>query len=58
MVDDFRRAPPGCAVTPMRIAVDQQGYTRPEAGQPNVEICLSLNESAAQRLIMQDLAPE
>jgi inosine-uridine nucleoside N-ribohydrolase len=47
-----------CPVKPMRIGVDPRGYTRPEAGPPNVDICLSLNETAAQQLIMQDLAPE
>src|SRR5207237_3796748 len=31
-----------CALTPMRIAVDEHGYTRPAAGAPNVAVCLSI----------------
>jgi len=50
--------PSTCPVTPMRIAVDAQGYTRPVSGVPNVEVCLSVDESATQRLIMNALAPE
>jgi purine nucleosidase len=29
-----------CPVTPMRIRVDDQGNTKPEPGQPNVQVCL------------------
>ena len=46
-----------CPTTPMRITVDAQGYTRPAAGSPNTEVCLSLHEEAAQKLIFDDLAP-
>jgi inosine-uridine nucleoside N-ribohydrolase len=46
-----------CPVQPMRIEVDEKGYTRSVDGPPNAEVCLSLREDAAQRLIMADLAP-
>ncbi|MGC2162302.1 MAG: nucleoside hydrolase [Silvibacterium sp.] len=36
----FAIDPGVCPVTPMRIRVDDQGYTRPEPGQPNVNVCL------------------
>ena len=36
----FAVDPGMCPVTPMRIRVDDQGYTRPEAGTPNVNVCL------------------
>jgi len=50
--------PSTCSLTPMRIAVDEHGYTRPVAGEPNVAVCLSVDENAAQRLIIDTLAPE
>lgn len=50
--------PQACPTTPMRIAVDMQGYTRPLAGPANVQACLSLHEDAAQRLIIQTLSPD
>jgi inosine-uridine nucleoside N-ribohydrolase len=29
-----------CPVTPMHIVVDEKGFTRPEAGAPNAQVCL------------------
>jgi inosine-uridine nucleoside N-ribohydrolase len=49
--------PAACPLKPLRIEVDARGYTRPIAGAPNVEVCLALDESSAQRLIMGTLAP-
>jgi inosine-uridine nucleoside N-ribohydrolase len=49
--------PSTCPVTPMRITVDERGYTRPASGAANVEVCLSVDENATQRLIMNALAP-
>jgi inosine-uridine nucleoside N-ribohydrolase len=49
--------PATCPVTPLRITVDQRGYTRPTSGAANVEVCLTVDESATQRLIMNALAP-
>ena len=49
--------PSSCPVTPMRITVDEHGYTRPVAGDPNVAVCLAVDENATQRLIMETLAP-
>jgi inosine-uridine nucleoside N-ribohydrolase len=50
--------PSTCSVTPMRITVDEHGYTRPVAGDPNVAVCLAADENATQRLIMDALAPQ
>jgi inosine-uridine nucleoside N-ribohydrolase len=50
--------PSTCPVTPMRITVDEHGYTRPVAGEPNVAVCLAVDENATQRLIMDTLAPQ
>jgi inosine-uridine nucleoside N-ribohydrolase len=36
----FAIDPSLCPVTPMRIGVDDKGYTRPEPGEPNAEVCL------------------
>jgi inosine-uridine nucleoside N-ribohydrolase len=49
--------PSTCPVTPMRITVDEHGYTRPVAGEANVAVCLAVDENATQRLIMDTLAP-
>jgi inosine-uridine nucleoside N-ribohydrolase len=49
--------PATCPVRPMRITVDEHGYTRPVAGEANVSVCLTVDESATQRLIMDTLAP-
>jgi purine nucleosidase len=40
MAVGFAIDPSLCPVTPMRIRVDDQGYTRPEPGEPNAEVCL------------------
>ena len=49
--------PAACPLKPMRIDVDARGYTRPVTGTPNVDVCLTLDENSAQRLIMDALAP-
>jgi inosine-uridine nucleoside N-ribohydrolase len=49
--------PAACPLKPMRIEVDAGGYTHPVAGTPNVDVCLTLDESTAQRLMMDALAP-
>ena len=49
--------PATCPVTPMRIAVDDRGYTRAVTGAPDVAVCLTVDESATQRLIIDTLAP-
>ena len=49
--------PASCPVTPLRVAVDAAGYTRESAGKPNAEVCLSADEAAIQRLVMEALAP-
>ena len=49
--------PSTCPVTSLRIAVDARGYTRPTQGEPNVTVCLSVDEGAVQRLVMDTLAP-
>jgi inosine-uridine nucleoside N-ribohydrolase len=46
-----------CPTTPLRIAVDDQGFTRAIPGPPNIEACLSLRQDAALALILRDLAP-
>ncbi|MFL6601655.1 MAG: nucleoside hydrolase [Steroidobacteraceae bacterium] len=50
--------PSACPVTPMRVSVDEHGFTRPVAGEPNVSVCLAVDENATQRLIIDTLAPQ
>jgi inosine-uridine nucleoside N-ribohydrolase len=49
--------PAACPLKPLRLKVDTHGYTRPVTGAANADVCLVLDDSAAQRLIMDDLAP-
>lgn len=49
--------PETCRVTPMRIAVDDHGYTRAVTGAPNAAVCLTIDENATQNLIIDTLAP-
>jgi inosine-uridine nucleoside N-ribohydrolase len=49
--------PATCPVTPLRIEVDAHGFTREVSGAANLEVCLTLDEDRAQRLIMNALAP-
>src|SRR5262249_23510804 len=50
--------PSTCPLTSLRITVDDKGYTRPVKGDPNVSVCLVVDENATQQLIMDTLAPE
>jgi inosine-uridine nucleoside N-ribohydrolase len=46
-----------CPLTPLRITVDSQGYTRPVPGEPNIAVCLAADENAVQHLVIDTLAP-
>jgi inosine-uridine nucleoside N-ribohydrolase len=40
-----------CPAKPMRIEVDDKGYTRPVAGAPNVQVCLQSDEQGFLKLL-------
>jgi inosine-uridine nucleoside N-ribohydrolase len=40
----FALKPELCPTTPMRIEIDEKGYTRPIAGSPNAQVCLDSKE--------------
>jgi hypothetical protein len=40
----------------MRIRVDDQGFTRPEAGAPNAEVCLNSNSDQFFRFYLTRVA--
>ncbi len=44
-----------CPVTPMRLTVDERGYTREQAGKPNVSVCLRSNSDRFFELFMPRL---
>ncbi|MBV8497523.1 MAG: nucleoside hydrolase [Gammaproteobacteria bacterium] len=50
--------PASCALTALHLTVDAHGFTRATDGEANAAVCLKLDESAAQDLIMAALAPE
>lgn len=48
-----------CPVTPMRIRIDGQGFTRVDSGAPNASVCLNSNSDSFSRFYMRRmLAPQ
>jgi inosine-uridine nucleoside N-ribohydrolase len=45
-----------CPVQPMRIRVDDKGFTRPDAGAPNAQVCLDSNPDAFFRFYLNRVA--
>jgi inosine-uridine nucleoside N-ribohydrolase len=41
-----------CPATPMRLEVDDQGYTRPVEGSPNAQVCLESDASGFLKLLL------
>jgi purine nucleosidase len=41
-----------CPATPMRLAVDEKGYTRPVEGEPNARVCLKADEKGFLELLL------
>jgi inosine-uridine nucleoside N-ribohydrolase len=41
-----------CPATPIRLAVDDQGFTRPVPGAPNADVCLRSDEKGFLALLM------
>ncbi|MGD0737837.1 MAG: nucleoside hydrolase [Terracidiphilus sp.] len=42
-----------CPATPMRIEVDDKGFTRPVEGAPNVQVCLKSDEKGFMELLLR-----
>jgi inosine-uridine nucleoside N-ribohydrolase len=47
-----------CPVTPLRVEVDDKGFTRPVAGKPNVKVCLKLDEARFLTMFYGRLIPK
>jgi len=47
--------PATCPLTPLRIAIDAQGYTREVAGTPNARVCLKVDKPAVLDRLMRVL---
>jgi purine nucleosidase len=45
-----------CPVQPMHIRVDEKGFTRPDAGSPNAQVCLDSNPDTFFRFFLSRLA--
>lgn len=41
-----------CPVQPMRLEVDDKGFTRPVAGEPNAQVCLKSDEKGFLELLL------
>src|SRR5712691_1991238 len=46
-----------CPVQPMHIRVDEKGFTRPDPGPPNAQVCLDSNPDAFFRFYLNRVAP-
>jgi purine nucleosidase len=44
-----------CPVQPMHIRVDEKGFTRPDPGPPNAQVCLDSNPDAFFRFYLSRL---
>ena len=47
-----------CPVKPLRIRVDDQGFTRPETGSPNAQVCLHSDSEAFFRFYIPQVTGE
>ena len=47
-----------CPVEPMHIRVDDKGFTRREAGEPNAQVCMKSDEGAFFRLLIGRIAAQ
>lgn len=46
-----------CPARPMRLDVDDKGFTRPQAGSPNVNVCLKSDEKGFMDFLLNRIAP-
>jgi len=46
-----------CPTEPMHITVDEKGFTRPESGTPNAQVCLHSDSDAFFHLLLTRLVP-
>jgi inosine-uridine nucleoside N-ribohydrolase len=47
-----------CPSRPMRIEVDDKGFTRPVAGEPNAQVCMQSDEQGFLRLLLGRIAEQ
>lgn len=47
-----------CPAKPLRIEVDDKGFTRPVDGEPNAQVCLQSDEKGFLELLLSRVAPE
>jgi purine nucleosidase len=47
-----------CPTTPMRLAVDDKGFTRPVEGTPNAQVCLKSDESGFMTLLLDRITSD
>ncbi len=45
-----------CPTTPLHLSVDDKGFTRPGAGEPNAEVCLKADVAAFYPFVLKRLA--
>lgn len=47
-----------CPTTPLRLEVDDKGFTRPVAGEPNAQVCLHSDEKGFMGLLLERVASQ
>lgn len=56
MAVGYAANPELCPTTPLHITVDDKGFTRPEPGAPNAQVCLKANTAAFYPFVLKRLA--
>jgi hypothetical protein len=46
-----------CPAKPIRLEVDDQGFTKPVEGKPDAEVCLKSDEKGFLDLLLSRVAP-
>ena len=47
-----------CPATPMRLVVDDKGFTRPIEGAPNAQVCLKSDEKGFLELLLNRITKD
>jgi inosine-uridine nucleoside N-ribohydrolase len=47
-----------CPTKPMHLEVDDQGFTKPESGEPNAQVCLQADEQGFREILLQRILSE
>jgi inosine-uridine nucleoside N-ribohydrolase len=53
MAASYAIRPALCPTKPIHLEVDDQGFTKPESGEPNAQVCLKADEQEFREFLLQ-----